>query len=76
MFDIQEQLKLLPDEPGVYLMKNKNNKIIYIILLKISFLYKHSNKTFINDILKEYIPDNLNDLEKNLDIEYDDIKTI
>lgn len=30
MFDIQEQLKLLPDEPGVYLMKNKDNKIIYV----------------------------------------------
>ena len=28
MFDIQEQLKLLPEEPGVYLMKNKNDKII------------------------------------------------
>ena len=31
MFDIQEQLKLLPEEPGVYLMKNKNDKIIYEI---------------------------------------------
>ena len=30
MFDIQEQLKLLPEEPGVYLMKNKNDKIIYV----------------------------------------------
>ena len=30
MFDFQEQLKLLPEEPGVYLMKNKNGKIIYV----------------------------------------------
>lgn len=30
MFDFQEQLKLLPNEPGVYLMKNKNGKIIYV----------------------------------------------
>ena len=30
MFDIQEQLKKLPAEPGVYLMKNKNDKIIYV----------------------------------------------
>lgn len=30
MFNIQEQLKLLPDEPGVYLMKNKDKKIIYV----------------------------------------------
>lgn len=29
MFDIQEQLKKLPAEPGVYLMKNENDKIIY-----------------------------------------------
>ena len=30
MFNFQEQLKLLPEEPGVYLMKNKNGKIIYV----------------------------------------------
>ena len=30
MFDIQEQLKKLPAEPGVYLMKDENNKIIYV----------------------------------------------
>lgn len=30
MFDIQEHLKQLPNEPGVYLMKNKDNKIIYV----------------------------------------------
>lgn len=30
MFDIQEQLKKLPAEPGVYLMKSENDKIIYV----------------------------------------------
>lgn len=30
MFDIQEQLKKLPAEPGVYLMKNENDKVIYV----------------------------------------------
>lgn len=30
MFDIKEQLKILPDKPGVYLMKNKENEIIYV----------------------------------------------
>ncbi|MFZ5966373.1 MAG: excinuclease ABC subunit UvrC [Bacillota bacterium] len=30
MFDIQEQLKKLPDKPGVYLMKDENEEIIYI----------------------------------------------
>ena len=30
MFDIQDQLKKLPAEPGVYLMKDENDKIIYV----------------------------------------------
>lgn len=30
MFDIQEELKKLPDKPGVYLMKDSNGEIIYI----------------------------------------------
>lgn len=30
MFDIQEQLKNLPEQPGVYIMKDKQNHIIYI----------------------------------------------
>ena len=30
MFDIQEHLKQLPDDPGVYLMKDKFNNIIYV----------------------------------------------
>ncbi len=30
MFDIEEELKRLPDKPGVYLMKNKNNEVIYV----------------------------------------------
>lgn len=30
MFDIQDQLKKLPAEPGVYLMKDEDDKIIYV----------------------------------------------
>ena len=30
MFDIQEELKKLPEEPGVYLMKNEDGDIIYV----------------------------------------------
>lgn len=30
MFDIKEQLKKLPEKPGVYLMKDKNGNIIYV----------------------------------------------
>lgn len=52
MFDIQEQLKLLPEEPGVYLMKNKNDKIIYVgkaVSLKnrVRQYFQSSKKSFI-----------------------------
>jgi excinuclease ABC subunit C len=30
MFDIQEQLKKLPEQPGVYIMKDEHGNIIYI----------------------------------------------
>ena len=30
MFDIQEELKKLPGKPGVYLMHDKNDTIIYV----------------------------------------------
>ncbi|SCY48210.1 excinuclease ABC subunit UvrC [Alkaliphilus peptidifermentans] len=30
MFNIQEQLKLLPNKPGVYIMKNKEDDVIYV----------------------------------------------
>lgn len=30
MFDIQEELKKLPDKPGVYIMKDENGAIIYV----------------------------------------------
>ena len=30
MFDIKEELKKLPDKPGVYLMKDNHEEIIYV----------------------------------------------
>ena len=30
MFNIEEQLKMLPDKPGVYIMKDIEDKIIYV----------------------------------------------
>lgn len=30
MFNIEEELKLLPDKPGVYIMKDKSDTIIYV----------------------------------------------
>ncbi len=51
---IQEKLKLLPDKPGVYLMKNENNDIIYVGKAKVlknrvrQYFMKsksHNNKT-------------------------------
>ena len=50
MFDIHEELKKLPKSPGVYLMKEKNDKIIYVgkaINLKnrVSSYFRKTNKT-------------------------------
>ena len=30
MFNIEEELKKLPNKPGVYVMRDKDNKIIYV----------------------------------------------
>ena len=30
MFNIEEELKKLPDKPGVYIMKDKEDNIIYV----------------------------------------------
>ena len=30
MFNIKEELKKLPAKPGVYIMRDKNDKIIYV----------------------------------------------
>ena len=30
MFNVEEELKNIPDSPGVYIMKNKNDEIIYV----------------------------------------------
>ena len=30
MFNIQEELKKLPEKPGVYIMKDKEDNIIYV----------------------------------------------
>ena len=30
MFNIEEELRKLPDKPGVYLMHDKNDTIIYV----------------------------------------------
>ena len=50
MFDIEEELKKLPSKPGVYIMKNKNDEIIYVgkaISLKrrVTSYFRKTNKT-------------------------------
>lgn len=51
MFDIKEALKNLPDKPGVYLMKDENEHIIYVGKAKIlknrvrQYFHKSSNHT-------------------------------
>ncbi len=36
MFNIEEELKKLPNKPGVYIMHDKNDKIIYMSVKQLS----------------------------------------
>jgi excinuclease ABC subunit C len=50
MFNIEEELKKLPDKPGVYIMKDKNDNVIYVgkaIVLKnrVRSYFRKTNKT-------------------------------
>ena len=50
MFDIEEELKKLPDKPGVYLMKDKDDKVIYVgkaVVLKnrVRSYFRKNNKS-------------------------------
>ena len=50
MFNIEEELKKLPDKPGVYIMRDKNDDVIYVgkaIVLKnrVRSYFRKTNKT-------------------------------
>ena len=50
MFDIKEELKKLPKDPGVYLMKDKEDNIIYVgkavnLKNRVSSYFRKTNKT-------------------------------
>ena len=50
MFDIKEELKKLPDKPGVYIMKDKDDNILYVgkaVILKnrVRQYFQKTNKT-------------------------------
>ena len=50
MFNIKEELKKLPKKPGVYLMKDKDDKIIYVgkavnLKNRVSSYFRKTNKT-------------------------------
>ncbi len=50
MFDIEEELKKLPDKPGVYIMRDKHDNVIYVgkaVVLKnrVRQYFRKNNKT-------------------------------
>lgn len=51
MFDLEQELKNLPDQPGVYIMHNKDDEIIYVGKAKVlknrvrQYFQKNSNHT-------------------------------
>ena len=44
MFNIEEELKKLPGKPGVYIMHDKNDEIIYVGKAVIIFQKNKQNK--------------------------------
>ena len=50
MFDVEKELKKLPDKPGVYIMRDKNDSVIYVgkaVVLKnrVRQYFRKTNKT-------------------------------
>ena len=50
MFNIEEELKKLPDKPGVYIMRDKGDNVIYVgkaVVLKnrVRSYFRKTNKT-------------------------------
>jgi len=50
MFDIRENLKKLPDKPGVYIMRDNNNTILYVgkainLKRRVSSYFRKTNKS-------------------------------
>ena len=53
MFDIETELKKLPHKPGVYIMHDKNDKIIYVgkaisLRNRVRQYFRKNKKTKIN----------------------------
>lgn len=61
--NLQEKLKILPKQPGVYLMKDKYDEIIYVGKAKVlrnrvrSYFQDSRNHSYKTDIMKQHIAD-------------------
>ncbi|MGM0420206.1 MAG: excinuclease ABC subunit UvrC [Bacillota bacterium] len=60
--ELEEQLKNLPDSPGVYLMKDKSGDIIYVgkaksLRSRVRSYFRKGNHTYKTSIMIEYIND-------------------
>ena len=55
LFDIREELKKLPDKPGVYIMKDKDENIIYVGKAKI-----------LNNRVRQYFQESSNHSPKDI----------
>lgn len=61
--NLQEKLKILPKQPGVYLMKDKYDEIIYVGKAKVlrnrvrSYFQDSRNHSYKTDVMKQHIAD-------------------
>ncbi len=60
--NIKEKLRLLPEKPGVYFMKDKNNKVIYVgkaksLKKRVSSYFNKGAKDFKTEIMVSHICD-------------------
>ena len=60
MFNIEEELKKLPNKPGVYIMKDKTNKVIYVgkaVVLKnrVRQYFRKNNKIQLGTVRTNFV---------------------
>lgn len=63
MFDLEQELKNLPEDPGVYIMHDKDDKIIYVGKAKI---LKNRVRAVFSEKFKPHTESSCNGVERGI----------